>query len=88
MNTESQKAQAFVGRLLQNPALNGFSFLQQEEQIIQFLHGNAAQLAPTLSSSQFFPGKNWNQIFSLLINTLYQVTDSHLVPDIQSIAAD
>lgn len=88
MNTESQKAQAFTGRLLQNPALNGFSLLQQEEQIIQFLHGNAAHLAPTLSSEQFFPGKNWNQIFSLLVNALYQVINERLLPDLRQLATE
>ncbi len=88
MNTESQKAQAFISRLLQNPALNGFSLLQQEEQIIQFLHGNAAQLAPTLSSRQFFPGKNWNQIFALLVNQLYNVINTRLYPDIQRLTTE
>jgi hypothetical protein len=88
MNIESQKAQAFVTRLLQNPALHGFSLLQQEEQIIQFLNANAAQLAPTLSSSQFFPGKNWSQIFSLLITNLYEVINATLLPDLQQIATE
>lgn len=88
MNVESQKAQAFIGRLLQNPTLNGMSALQKEEQIIQFLHGNAAQLAPTLSSGQFFPGKNWNQIFSLLVNNLYEVINGELLPDLQRIATE
>lgn len=88
MNTESQKAQAFIGRLLQNPALNGFSLLQQEEQIIQFLHGNAAQLAPTLSSGQFFPGKNWNQIFSLLVNSLYDVINTRLLPELRQMTTE
>ena len=88
MNSESAKAEAFVGRLLQNPALNGFSVLQREEQIIQFLHVNAAQLAPTLSSAQFFPGKNWNQIFSLLVGALTSVIDRELFADLERIVRD
>ncbi|MDA3950461.1 MAG: hypothetical protein PF508_14760 [Spirochaeta sp.] len=88
MNNESQKAQAFVTRLLQNPALHGFSMLQQEEQIIQFLHANAAQLAPTLSSNQFFPGKNWSQIFSLLIDNLYEVINAKLLPEVRQLATE
>jgi len=88
MNSESERAQAFVGRLLQNPALNGFTSLQKEEQIIQFLHVNAAQLAPTLSSAQFFPGKSWNQIFSLLIAALYEVINRELIPEIEHIVRD
>ncbi len=88
MNSESERAQAFVGRLLQNPALNGFTSLQKEEQIIQFLHGNAAQLAPTLSSAQFFPGKTWNQIFGLLVANLYEVINRTLLPEIERIVRD
>ncbi|MEX2444710.1 MAG: hypothetical protein WD492_13975 [Alkalispirochaeta sp.] len=88
MNSESEKADAFVGRLLQNPALNGFSALQQEEQIVQFLHGNAAQLAPTLSSSQFFPGKNWNQIFALLVSRLTEAINRTLFADLQRILTE
>lgn len=78
MNSESQKAQAFVLRLLQNPALSGFSALQKEEQIIQFLQVNAAQLAPTLSSAQFFPGKNWNAIVTTLHAALFEVINQEL----------
>ncbi len=85
MNSESEKARAFVGRLLQNPALNGFSLLQQEEQIVQFLHANAAQLAPTLSSGQFFPGKNWNQIFAVLVKALFEVIDETLDPELEQL---
>lgn len=85
MNIESEKAEAFVGRLLQNPALKGFSPLQREEQIIQFLHVNAAQLAPTLSSAQFFPGKNWSQIFSLLLSKLAEVIDREMYADLERI---
>lgn len=87
MNSDSVKAQAFIARLLQNPALNGFSALQQEEQIIQFLHANAAQLAPTLSSGQFFPGKNWNQIFSILVSSLYQTINTSLDGELDRIAS-
>jgi hypothetical protein len=57
--------------------------LQKEEQIIQFLQGNAAQLAPTLSSSQFFPGKNWNQVFSLLVSELYAGTNDQVLNEIE-----
>ncbi|TVR67784.1 MAG: hypothetical protein EA427_12560 [Spirochaetaceae bacterium] len=87
MNSDSVKAKAFIARLLQNPALKGFSALQQEEQIIQFLHANAAQLAPTLSSGQFFPGKNWSQIFSLLVGALYGTINDVLTPDLEKIVS-
>ncbi len=88
MSDEHQKASAFISRLMQNPALQGYTVLQKEEQIIQFLHTNAAQLAPTLASQQFFPGKNWNQIFSLLIRALFDMSDLELKRDIQSILHD
>ena len=73
---------------MQNPALQGYTVLQKEEQIIQFLHTNAAQLAPTLASQQFFPGKNWNQIFSLLVRALFDISDLELKREIQSILHD
>jgi hypothetical protein len=88
MNSDSDKARAFIGRLLQNPSLNGFSLLQQEEQIIQFLHANAAHLAPTLSSVQFFPGKNWTQIFSTLVTTLTGMIDERLTPELHTIITE
>lgn len=88
MSDEHQKASAFISRLMQNPALQGYTVLQKEEQIIQFLHTNAAQLAPTLASQQFFPGKNWNQIFSLLVRALFDISDLELKGEIQSILHD
>ncbi|MFP4330690.1 MAG: hypothetical protein ACOC45_07915 [Alkalispirochaetaceae bacterium] len=88
MSDEHQKATTFISRLLQNPALQGYTVLQKEEQIIQFLHTNAAQLAPTLASPQFFPGKNWNQIFSILIKALFDTTDLELKRDIQAMLHD
>lgn len=88
MSDEHQKASAFISRLLQNPALQGYTVLQKEEQIIQFLHTNAAQLAPTLASQQFFPGKNWNQIFAILIRALFDASDVDLKRDIQSMLHD
>lgn len=83
MSAEQSKAQVFVSRLLQNPALNGFSVLQKEEQIIQFLQVNAAQLAPTLTTPQFFPNKNWNQVFSFLVSALYESTNDQVVKQVE-----
>ena len=73
---------------MQNPALQGYTILQKEEQIIQFLHTNAAQLAPTLASPQLVPGKNWNQILSFLIGALQATANVELHRDIQSILHD
>ena len=87
MNSDNLKAQAFIARLLQNPALKGFSLLQREEQIIQFLHVNAVQLAPTLSSPQFFPGKSWPQIFAILVSALIQTIDTDLIPEIETLVS-
>ena len=85
---ENQKAEAFVGRLLSNPALQQFNALQREEQIIQFLHSNSAQLAPTLASQSFFPGKGWNEILGLLLQALMRYTDQGLVPDLRRIVTE
>jgi len=87
MSSDIEKAQSFVSRLLQNPALRDFTPLQREEQLIQFLHVNSAQLAPTLSSQQFFPGKNWNQIFTILLETLYGLVNEALLPEIEQSVA-
>ncbi|MFW5788303.1 MAG: hypothetical protein ACOCW3_00055 [Spirochaetota bacterium] len=87
MNAEQQKASAFVSRLLANPALKALTPLQREEQIIQFLHTNAAQLAPTLSSQAFFPGKSWNQIIALLMQALMEHVDGELMPQLDTIVS-
>lgn len=84
MSAEQQKATAFVSRLLANPALQTLTPLQREEQIIQFLHTNAAQLAPTLATPAFFPGKAWNQIVSLLLKALMDEVDRELLPQIDT----
>ncbi len=85
MNNDTEKATAFVSRLLQNPALGGYSCLQREEQVIQFLYGNAQQLTPTLSSAQFFPGKEWQEIFSILLKELQRQIDETLQAELHEI---
>ncbi|MFP4113248.1 MAG: hypothetical protein ACOC2Y_02275 [Spirochaetota bacterium] len=86
MSAEQHKATAFVSRLLQNPALQPLTPLQREEQIIQFLHTNAAQLAPTLSSAAFFSGRSWNKIVTLLLEALISRVDEQLIPDLERLA--
>jgi len=85
MTTESERAREFVLRLLSNPALNDFADLQKEEQIIRFLRTNAARLAPALAGHRFFPGKSWQEIFPLLSEALYRMTDRQLLPELKSI---
>ena len=85
MSAEQEKAVAFVSRLLSNPALKPWTPLQREEQILQFLAANAAQLTPTLSSPAFFPGKPWNQIVPLLVEGLMAEVDKALIPDLDRI---
>jgi hypothetical protein len=85
MDIDDQKAQAFIKRLLTNPALKGLQILQKEEQIIQFLNLNAQSLLPTLSSSQFFPGKDWQQICNLLCSALITVINESLFSEINAL---
>lgn len=80
MNDESTRAKLFVTRLLANPALKELNPLDREEQIIQFLHSNAAKLFPTLSSEQFFPGRKWTEILNLLVRILQEQTDASFLP--------
>ncbi len=82
MSTESEKAAAFLTRLLQNPALQPLNPLLKEEQILQFLQINARQLYPTLASNPFFPDRNWEQISTLLSQTLMQMIDGQFKQDL------
>ena len=70
MNSDQQKADVFVKRLLMNPALQQFELLQKEEQILTFLNTNSQSLLPTLSSAQFFANRTWQQIVTILYNSL------------------
>jgi len=83
-----QKAQGFLSRLLGNPALRNMTPLQKEEQILQFLKVNAAQLYPTLASPAFFPGKSWDEIVSILRSMIALNTNNAIEPGIQKILAD
>jgi hypothetical protein len=85
---EQQKASVFIQRLLTNPTLKGLTPLQKEEQLLQFLMSNANQLYPTLSSQNFFPGKNWEQIFTLLIQSLQGEIDKELLPSLKETIED
>jgi hypothetical protein len=85
MDPTLARAAAFINHLLSNPALNSLNPLQKEEQILQFLKTNAQSLMPTLSSSQFFPGKPWNQIMQLLYAALIQETDKVLKPQLEQL---
>ncbi len=88
MDVAKRKAQAFISRLLSNPALNGLNALQREEQILQFLSNNSNQLFPTLSSGNFFPGKRWDEIFNLLAAALMEEIDKSLLPALKSLIQD
>jgi hypothetical protein len=88
MNGEIQKAAAFIGRLLQNPALSGLTPLQKEEQILQFLTQNGPQLYPTLTSGNFFPGKNWEQIYNLLVQAVVGEINKGFLPNLKTIIYD
>lgn len=88
MSADNDKARAFVSRLMANPAMNGYTPLQKEEQIIQFLHVNGPTLYPTLASAAFFPGKDWNTIFSLLLTSLYGIVDESLNPNLDRLIKD
>lgn len=85
MVTEQEKAKQFLAKLLANPTLGDLSDLQKEEQIIQFLHINGNKLFPTLSSPAFFPGRNLNDINTILLTALFNITDTKLIPQLRTI---
>lgn len=82
---EQQKAQGFIHNLLNNPSLQGYTPLQKEEQVRIFLEQNASQLAPTLSSSKFFPGYSRPSIQSLLLQELVTIINNALMSYVQRI---
>lgn len=88
MNNLEQKAQGFLSRLLGNPALQNMTPLQKEEQILQFLKVNAAQLYPTLASPAFFPGKSWDEIMAILQSMISMNTNNSIEPGIQKILSE
>jgi hypothetical protein len=85
MGTDFDKAVAFVERLWANPTMRGFSALQKEDQLIQFLNVNGSKLYPTLCVEPFFPGQNWGTIYQFLMKALNEIADRELMPDLSSV---
>jgi hypothetical protein len=85
MDIVHQKSLQFIHRLLANPALHDLSPVKKEEQIAQFLKANGPQLYPTLSSPNFFPGYNWAQIESLLMESLTELINQTLFTQLQNL---
>ena len=88
MAEDSNKARAFVQRLLANPALKGLTPLQQEEQILQFLQINGQKLYPTLASPGFFPGKPWEEIRYILVLSLMESINPGLFRQLENAVSD
>ncbi len=88
MGLNKQKGQLFIARLLSNPAMQGLTPLQREEQILQFLTKNGQQLYPTLASPNFFSGASWEEIWELLLAVLYEEIDKTLLPALKSVIQD
>ncbi len=84
MENEKATALQFIGRLMQNPSLQGFTALQREDQLLQFFSINADKLNPTLSSPAYFEGWSWSDISKLMTGTLYEMTNKEILPQIQS----
>ncbi|OQY34040.1 MAG: hypothetical protein B6241_06040 [Spirochaetaceae bacterium 4572_59] len=84
MENDKAKAQQFLSRLMQNPTMKGFSALQREDQLLQFFSINGEKLKPTLSSPAFFGGWSWQDINKIMIETLYDMTNKEILPQIQS----
>lgn len=85
MGTDFDKAIAFMERLWANPTMKGFTPLQKEDQLIQFLNVNGSKLYPTLCVTPFFPGQNWSTIYQFLVKALNEITDRELMPDLSAI---
>ncbi|QEN08057.1 hypothetical protein EXM22_08685 [Oceanispirochaeta crateris] len=84
MENDKAKAQQFLNRLMQNPSLNGFSALQREDQLLQFFIINEDKLKPTLSSPAYFNGWSWTDIYQIMTDTLYDITNREILPQLES----
>ena len=84
MDNDKAKAYQFLGRLMQNPSLGGFTALQKEDQLLQFFDINADKLRPTLSSPAYFNGWQWPDIYKIMIGSLYDITNKEILPQIES----
>lgn len=84
MDNDKAKALQFLSRLMQNPSLNGFSALQREDQLLQFFIVNEEKLKPTLSSPAYFNGWSWPDINKIMTDTLYDITNREILPQIES----
>ena len=82
------RAAHFIDHLGSNPALQQFTPLQKEEQIVQFLQKNAETLSPTLSSGSYFPGMGWRQILSLLLEDITKKTNKTLIPALRQLVTE
>ena len=85
MTQEIQRTNAFLSRLLANPALVPLTPLQQEEHVAQFLAANLPALLPTLSSPAFLPGKRPDQIEGILATALSGLIDASLTRALETL---
>ncbi|MDA3957907.1 hypothetical protein [Oceanispirochaeta sp.] len=84
MDNDKTKALQFLKRLMQNPSLGGFSALQREDQLLQFFIINEDKLKPTLTSPAYFNGWSWKDIYKIMTDTLYDITNREILPQIES----
>ena len=84
MENDKARAQQFLSRLMQNPTMKGFSALQREDQLMQFFAINGEKLKPTLSSPAYFSGWSWQDINKIMMDTLFDMTNREILPQIQS----
>ncbi len=76
---------SFVDYLFTNQALQNLHALQREEHLLLFLRKSEQALAPTLSSSSYFPELQWNQIYDLLQKEIQSRTNVAVASDIKQI---
>lgn len=88
MSTAPDDASAFITELLRDSALAGYTPLQKEEQILQFLAQDDARLQQTLSHSGRFPDKSPAEARALLENVLVQIIDNEVIPDLRALLVD
>ena len=82
MDARSDSIPRFISRMFDAPGLRSLSALQKEEQALQFLRQNRAQLQPLLASLGIASAGGWQQTVSGFVQEIRSLADDLLEREI------
>lgn len=82
MDGRSDAIARFVSRMFETPALRALPSLQREEQALQFLKVNGAQLQPLLASMGIAASAGWDETAASLAREIRSLADKALESEI------